>query len=166
MTSSTCATHRMRARRWPSGSRPNGRRGTAPAAKANPFANLSNRFAPASKTAEPAGLKPGRRIDVRVSTIGDAKSLFGGERKSLSPFFRVEYVDTQYDVSSGFDEYWNTRESIPIEFLKRKSQGAAIEDMVDDAWYAPFRGGLSVYGPKPHRGPFVHVDTRGSRARW
>ena len=26
----------------------------------------------------PAGLKPGRRIDVRVSTIGDAKSLLGG----------------------------------------------------------------------------------------
>jgi len=26
----------------------------------------------------PAGLKPGRRVDVRVSTIGDAKSLLGG----------------------------------------------------------------------------------------
>jgi hypothetical protein len=27
-------------------------------------------------------------------------------------------------------------------------------------------GGLGLYGPKPHRGPFVHVDTRGTRARW
>ena len=27
-------------------------------------------------------------------------------------------------------------------------------------------GGLGVYAPKPWRGPFVHVDTRGTRARW
>jgi hypothetical protein len=27
-------------------------------------------------------------------------------------------------------------------------------------------GGLGLYGPKPHRGPFVHVDTRGTPARW
>ena len=27
-------------------------------------------------------------------------------------------------------------------------------------------GGLSTYGPKPHRGPFIHVDTRGNPARW
>lgn len=27
-------------------------------------------------------------------------------------------------------------------------------------------GGLGLYGPRSHRGPFVHVDTRGSRARW
>jgi hypothetical protein len=29
-----------------------------------------------------------------------------------------------------------------------------------------FRGGLGVYGPASHRGPFVHVDLRGYRARW
>lgn len=27
-------------------------------------------------------------------------------------------------------------------------------------------GGIGLYGPKPHRGPFVHVDTRGYPARW
>lgn len=27
-------------------------------------------------------------------------------------------------------------------------------------------GGLSTYGPMPHRGPFIHVDTRGNPARW
>lgn len=33
---------------------------------------------------------------------------------------------------------------------------------------APTRylGGLGLYGPKPHRGPFVHVDVRGFEARW
>ncbi len=29
-----------------------------------------------------------------------------------------------------------------------------------------FEGGLGVYGPASHRGPFVHVDLRGERARW
>ena len=29
--------------------------------------------------------------------------LFGGEDRQLEPFIRVEYVDTQYDVPSGFD---------------------------------------------------------------
>ena len=27
-------------------------------------------------------------------------------------------------------------------------------------------GGVGVYGPAPHRGPFVHVDTRGTAVRW
>lgn len=27
-------------------------------------------------------------------------------------------------------------------------------------------GGLGIYGPAPHRGPFVHVDVRGYPARW
>ncbi len=27
-------------------------------------------------------------------------------------------------------------------------------------------GGIGLYGPRPHRGPFVHVDVRGYEARW
>ncbi|TGE85522.1 hypothetical protein C7Y70_02095 [Pseudoalteromonas sp. KS88] len=27
-------------------------------------------------------------------------------------------------------------------------------------------GGLGVYGPKSHRGAFIHIDTRGFKARW
>jgi len=27
-------------------------------------------------------------------------------------------------------------------------------------------GGIGIYGPAPHRGPFVHVDVRGYQARW
>jgi hypothetical protein len=41
-----------------------------------------------------------------------------------------------------------------------------IEDNFDASWYEPFIGGLGIYGPKPHRGSFIHVDTRGFRARW
>jgi len=41
-----------------------------------------------------------------------------------------------------------------------------IDAMVGEAWYMPFVGGLGLYGPNPSHGPFVHVDTRGARARW
>ena len=41
-----------------------------------------------------------------------------------------------------------------------------IEENLDSSWYAPFVGGLGIYGPKPHRGAFIHVDTRGFKARW
>jgi len=41
-----------------------------------------------------------------------------------------------------------------------------IIDKSKEAWYRPFIGGLGVYGPRSHRGPFVHVDVRGTPARW
>ena len=41
-----------------------------------------------------------------------------------------------------------------------------VEALQDEPWYRPFIGGLGLYGPAPHRGPFIHVDTRGFRARW
>lgn len=47
-----------------------------------------------------------------------------------------------------------------------RTLAAVIEARSEDAWYAPFAGGLGVYGPAPHRGPFIHIDTRGRRARW
>jgi len=52
-------------------------------------------------------------------------------------------------------------------------------DRADAAWLASFVnrlshngafgpdvGGLGVYGSTSAHGPFVHVDVRGSRARW
>lgn len=41
-----------------------------------------------------------------------------------------------------------------------------IESMKDEVWYRPFIGGLGIYSPASHRGPFIHVDVRGSLARW
>ena len=41
-----------------------------------------------------------------------------------------------------------------------------VEDATEETWYQPLVGGLGLYGAKPHRGPFIHVDTRGYRARW
>ncbi|GJL57801.1 MAG: hypothetical protein NPIRA03_06580 [Nitrospirales bacterium] len=41
-----------------------------------------------------------------------------------------------------------------------------VKKKARETWYQPFVGGLGIYGPKPHRGPFVHVDVRGFPARW
>lgn len=41
-----------------------------------------------------------------------------------------------------------------------------VDGMEKEAWYQPFIGGLGLYPPAPHRGPFIHVDTRGKPARW
>lgn len=44
-----------------------------------------------------------------------------------------------------------------------------LAKLVDDkasAEHDQFPGGMGIYGPASHRGPFVHVDLRGYQARW
>ncbi len=36
----------------------------------------------------------------------------------------------------------------------------------DEPWFEPFVGGLGIYGSTPYRGPFIHVDVRGTEVRW
>jgi len=41
-----------------------------------------------------------------------------------------------------------------------------VEGAEHEAWYEGLEGGLGLYGPAPHRGPFIHVDVRGEPVRW
>jgi len=41
-----------------------------------------------------------------------------------------------------------------------------VDSTLDEAGPGRLAGGLAVYGPNSAHGPFVHVDTRGHRARW
>ncbi|MFH2046719.1 MAG: D-Ala-D-Ala carboxypeptidase family metallohydrolase [Pseudomonadota bacterium] len=41
-----------------------------------------------------------------------------------------------------------------------------IDNMYEKHFYVPFIGGLGRYKKNYNHGPFVHVDTRGFRARW
>ncbi|MBC7784058.1 MAG: hypothetical protein H7144_09470 [Burkholderiales bacterium] len=41
-----------------------------------------------------------------------------------------------------------------------------LEGLAKTAELSSFIGGLGIYGPTSAHGPFVHVDTRPSRARW
>ena len=43
---------------------------------------------------------------------------------------------------------------------------ALVEGFAGEPWYRDLVGGLGVYAPAPHRGPFVHVDVRGQPVRW
>lgn len=41
-----------------------------------------------------------------------------------------------------------------------------VEETFADPPSPTLVGGLGLYGPRPHRGPFIHVDVRGEEARW
>lgn len=41
-----------------------------------------------------------------------------------------------------------------------------LEKFSNEPWWERARGGLSSYGATEAHGPFVHVDTRGYKARW
>lgn len=41
-----------------------------------------------------------------------------------------------------------------------------VEDSMNDAAFQPYIGGLALYHSAAHRGPFVHVDARGTPIRW
>lgn len=41
-----------------------------------------------------------------------------------------------------------------------------VEETFADPPSSRLVGGLGLYGPRPHRGPFIHVDVRGEEARW
>lgn len=41
-----------------------------------------------------------------------------------------------------------------------------ISELNKRSVYKGLIGGLGVYGPKSHRGAFIHIDTRGVKARW
>ncbi len=43
---------------------------------------------------------------------------------------------------------------------------SVIAELNKRSEYKGLIGGLGIYGPKPHRGPFIHIDTRGLKARW
>ncbi|MGB3464910.1 MAG: hypothetical protein WBA74_06565 [Cyclobacteriaceae bacterium] len=48
-----------------------------------------------------------------------------------------------------------------VRFLFNKING-----IYSQAWYKPFIGGLGLYGPNSRRTGFIHMDSRGYRARW
>lgn len=41
-----------------------------------------------------------------------------------------------------------------------------VESLAKRESFKGLLGGLGIYGPKSHRGAFIHVDTRGFKARW
>ncbi len=42
-----------------------------------------------------------------------------------------------------------------------------VEELYPKPWYKPYIGGLGFYRERPGvRGPFIHIDARGNRARW
>lgn len=40
------------------------------------------------------------------------------------------------------------------------------DELAEEPDHRPYVGGLGLYGARPHRGPFLHVDARGNPAYW
>lgn len=82
-----------------------------------------------------------RRMHNKSFTVDNQFTIVGG-RNLADEYFQTslvhEFLDEDLlaiggvvsDVSSGFDEYWNTKESIPIEFLGRRQAIPSIEEMM------------------------------------
>ncbi|MEZ4652666.1 MAG: D-Ala-D-Ala carboxypeptidase family metallohydrolase [Candidatus Eisenbacteria bacterium] len=51
---------------------------------------------------------------------------------------------------------------------KRDAQFLAglVESMFHESFFTPLVGGVGTYAANEAHGPFLHVDTRGTRARW
>lgn len=82
-----------------------------------------------------------------------SRHLYGG----AADFF-VDVDEDNYMDDVNHDGKTTITDAIVLaEIVKMKAR---------ETWYRPFVGGLGIYGPKPHRGPFVHVDVRGFLARW
>ncbi|MGE0353545.1 MAG: D-Ala-D-Ala carboxypeptidase family metallohydrolase [Gemmatimonadales bacterium] len=41
-----------------------------------------------------------------------------------------------------------------------------VDDLSTESGFQSFLGGLGLYRTRPNHGPFIHVDTRGTRTRW
>ncbi|MDX1515443.1 MAG: phospholipase D family protein [Woeseiaceae bacterium] len=82
-----------------------------------------------------------RRMHNKSFTVDNQVTIVGG-RNLADEYFQTsllnEFLDEDLlaignvvsDVSSGFDEYWNTRESMPIESLSKRQVLPPIDDMV------------------------------------
>lgn len=40
-----------------------------------------------------------------------------------------------------------------------------VENWALEQWFEPLIGGLGIYGSTPYRGPFIHVDVRGTKVK-
>lgn len=84
-----------------------------------------------------------RRMHNKSFTVDNQFTIVGG-RNLADEYFQTslvhEFLDEDLlaigavvsDVSAGFDEYWNTKESIPIEFLGRPRALPSIAEMLQE----------------------------------
>lgn len=52
------------------------------------------------------------------------------------------------------------------DFADAERLAEIVERVKNRSGPMSYVGGVGLYGPRPHRGPFVHVDVRGYEARW
>ncbi len=53
-----------------------------------------------------------------------------------------------------------------VDLADARVLGAVVDSMDTSRTYEYLSGGMGLYRPKGDRTPFVHIDTRGKKARW
>lgn len=87
------------------------------------------------------------------NTTSYSRHLYGGAADVFVDVDRDAYMD---DVSGDGR----------VDIADAEVLADIIEANAQEDWYDPFAGGLGVYAENSVRGPFIHIDVRGHRARW
>jgi len=114
----------------------------------------------------------------RVNKLGfsvDTLHVMSGYR---TPFYNHAIGDVRYSMhqwGSASDIYIDRHKKDQMDDLNRdgrvdiadaKFLYDQIEQMLSEPQYRKFEGGMGFYPPTAAHPPFVHVDVRGTRARW
>jgi hypothetical protein len=95
-----------------------------------------------------------------------------------TPYYNKQLDDTKYslhqwgraaDIFLDKDDNGRMDDFNNDKIISREDAVAlagVLEGLAKTAELSSFIGGLGIYGPTSAHGPFVHVDTRPSRARW
>jgi len=116
----------------------------------------------------------GAHLEPRGWDAGDIVVMSGYR----TPYYNKQLDDTKYslhqwgraaDIYLDKDDNGRMDDFNNDKIISREDAVAlagVLEGLAKTAELSSFIGGLGIYGPTSAHGPFVHVDTRPSRARW
>ena len=88
-----------------------------------------------------------------------------GNRTKYSVHLYGGAADIFVDVDQ--DEYMDDIDGDGnVDVEEAQLLASLLEAQTSKESYDRFVGGLGIYAPAPHRGPFIHIDVRGEAARW
>ena len=114
----------------------------------------------------------------KVNAAGFRSNTFNALSGYRTPFYNKAIGNVQYsrhvygDAADIFvdDDEKNMMDDLnkdgKFTVLDAKVLYNLIDELYDKPFYQPFIGGMVLYRKNARRGPFVHVDVRGYKARW
>jgi hypothetical protein len=133
----------------------------------------------------PKYVAPGSRLYAKLERVLDAVKAAGFPADTLhvmsgyrTPYYNRAIGNVQYsrhiygdaaDVFVDIDEDGNMDDlngDGTVDVRDAVTMADWLEALTGEPSFADLSGGLGIYDANPYHGPFIHVDTRGSKARW